>query len=341
VNAHGDGRAVTDDLAGGRPLIVTVTPNPSLDRTLEVESLLRGEVVRAHASRTDPGGKGVNVSRALVANGHRSRAVLPLGGPDGEVLAALLEGLGIEVAAVPIADAVRSNVTVVEPDGTVTKVNAPGPQLSSLEVEALVARAVDAAQGAAWVVASGSLAPGMPSDLYARLGAAVDAVGARFAVDSSGPALGAVLGAHPDLLKPNEDELSEVTGSAPRTVGEVLLAAEELRAGGVGTVLVSLGATGAVLIQDGQAVHAESEAVVPRSTVGAGDALLAGFLAAGGEGPAALAEGVAWGAAACVLPGTAVPGPDDLRRDLVRTHAVDPAQPVGSGGTRSPGAARA
>jgi 1-phosphofructokinase len=327
--------------ASGGPTIVTVTPNPSLDRTLEVDALHRGEVVRAHAVRTDPGGKGVNVSRALVANGHPSRAVLPLGGPDGEVLASLLHDLGIEVAAVPIADAIRSNVTVVEPDGTVTKVNAPGPQLVPLEVEALVARAVEAADGADWVVASGSLAPGMPSDLYARLGAAVEAVGTRFAVDSSGPALGAVLGAHPQVLKPNEDELSEVTGSAPRTLGEVVLAAEELRDRGVGTVLVSLGATGAVLIQDGEALHAESEVVVPRSTVGAGDALLAGFLAAGGEGPAALAEGVAWGAAACVLPGTAVPGPDDLRRDLVRTHPVDPAHPVGSGGARSRGAAHA
>jgi 1-phosphofructokinase len=104
----------------------------------------------------------------------------------------------------------------------------------------------------------------------------------------------------------------------------VVLAANELRSKGVGTVLVSLGPSGAVLVTDGQAFHSESGVIVPRSTVGAGDALLAGFLAAGGEGPEALAEGVAWGAAACVLPGTAVPGPGDLRRDLVQTHPVDP-----------------
>jgi 1-phosphofructokinase len=150
-------------------MIVTVTPNPSLDRTLEVEELRRGEVVRAHADRSDAGGKGVNVSRALVANGHASRAVLPLGGADGELLAALLTELGIEVAAVPIADEIRSNVTVVEPDGTVTKLNAPGPRLSDEEVEALLRRSVQAADGAEWVVASGSLAPGMPEDLHARL----------------------------------------------------------------------------------------------------------------------------------------------------------------------------
>jgi 1-phosphofructokinase len=315
-------------------MIVTFTPNPSLDRTLEVEALDRGEVVRAHAVRSDPGGKGVNVSRALAANGHPSRAVLPLGGADGELLASLLEGLGIEVASVPIADAIRSNVTVVEPDGTVTKVNAPGPRLSDAEVEALLERAVVAAEGAGWVVASGSLAPGTPDDLYARLAAAVRPVGALVAVDTSGPALERVLAAGPDVLKPNEEELSEVTGMVPETLGDVVVAASELRSKGVKTVLVSLGSSGAVLVDDGQALHAESGAIVPRSTVGAGDALLAGFLAAGGDGPDALAEGVAWGAAACVLPGTAVPGPGDLQRDLVQTHPVDPRRPLGVGDDR-------
>jgi 1-phosphofructokinase len=309
-------------------MIVTVTPNPSLDRTLEVDELRRGEVVRANADRSDPGGKGVNVSRALVANGHRSRAVLPLGGADGALLASLLEGLGIEVAPVPIEDAIRSNVTVVEPDGTVTKLNAPGPRLSAVEVEALLEQAVAATDGAAWVVASGSLAPGTPDDLYARIASAVRPVGARVAVDTSGLALESVLAAGPEVLKPNEEELSEVTGVVPETLGDVVLAANELRSNGVGTVLVSLGPSGAVLVDDGQAFHAESRVVVPRSTVGAGDALLAGFLAAGGSGPEALAEGVAWGAAACVLPGTAVPGPDDLQRDLVQTHPVDSERPL-------------
>ena len=309
-------------------MIVTVTPNPSLDRTLEVEELLRGEVLRAYADRSDPGGKGVNVSRALVANGHPSRAVLPLGGADGELLASLLESLGIEVAAVPIADAIRSNVTVVEPDGTVTKLNAPGPRLSAVEVEALLERAVAAADGTGWLVASGSLGPGTPDDLYARLAAAVRPVGVRVAVDTSGPALERVLAARPDVLKPNEEELSEVTGVVPETLGDVVLAANHLRSKGVGAVLVSLGPRGAVLVDGGEALHAESDVIVPRSTVGAGDALLAGFLAAGGEGPEALAEGVAWGAAACVLPGTAVPGPGDLRRDLVQTHPVDPERPL-------------
>jgi 1-phosphofructokinase len=210
----------------------------------------------------------------------------------------------------------------------VTKLNAPGPHLSEAEVEALLDRAVVAADGAQWVVASGSLAPGTPEDLYARLADAVRPVGARFAVDTSGAALERALTAAPDLVKPNGEELSEVTGVTLEALGDVVLAANQLRAKGIGSVLVSLGPSGAVLVDD-EVVHAESDAVVPRSTVGAGDTLLAGFLAAGGEGADALIQGVAWGSAACALPGTAVPGPGDIFRDRVATGPVDPDRRLG------------
>jgi 1-phosphofructokinase len=312
----------------GDAMVVTVTPNPSLDRTLEVQALGRGEMLRAHDDHLDPGGKGVNVSRALVANGHRSRAVLPIGGFEGEQLASLLQDLGIEVARVPIADPIRSNVTVVESDGTVTKLNAPGPSLTESEVEALLEQSVVATIGAGWVAACGSLPPGAPDDLYGRLVMAVRRAGVRVAVDTSGAALERVLDSGPDLLKPNEDELAEVVGVVPERLGDVVAGADKLRSYGVRTVLVSLGPSGAVLVDDTGAVHAESPAVVPRSTVGAGDALLAGFLAAGGEGPDALAEGVAWAAAACELPGTAMPGPADLHRDAVRIQRVEPDRPL-------------
>jgi 1-phosphofructokinase len=148
------------------------------------------------------------------------------------------------------------------------------------------------------------------------------------AVDTSGAALERVLDAAPDLLKPNEHELSEVVGVSIEKFGDVIAGADKLRSYGVVAVLVSLGPGGAVLVDDVGAVHAESPAVVPRSTVGAGDALLAGFLAAGGRGPQALAEGVAWAAAACVLPGTAMPGPGDLRRSEVRIGPVEPSRPL-------------
>ncbi|MGO4429429.1 PfkB family carbohydrate kinase, partial [Streptomyces sp. MCAF7] len=108
-------------------MILTVTPNPSLDRTYEIPALERGAVLRAASDRVDPGGKGVNVSRAVAAAGHRTVAVLPLGGPEGALLARLLGGLGIEAAGVPVQGSNRVNISVAEPDGTLTKINAAGP----------------------------------------------------------------------------------------------------------------------------------------------------------------------------------------------------------------------
>jgi 1-phosphofructokinase len=104
-------------------VIVTVTPNPSVDRTVEIDELRRGEVIRALGGRLDPGGKGVNVSRALAAGDVATVAVIPSGGLEGDQLAALLAPFGVQVVRVPIAGVVRSNITVVEPDGTTTKLN--------------------------------------------------------------------------------------------------------------------------------------------------------------------------------------------------------------------------
>jgi 1-phosphofructokinase len=300
-------------------MIVTLTPNPSLDRTAEIDELVRGAVLRVRAARVEPGGKGVNVARALVLNGHKTRAVLPSGGTEGAQLAALLTAQGIDPVLVPVAGAVRTNVSVVEPDGTTTKLNEPGPVLSAAEVDTLVAATLGAAEGAQWVVLSGSLPPGAPDDFYARIIRALRGSGARVVVDSSGSALIAALPAAPDVIKPNREELAEASGSDIRTMRDALHAAGELRRRGAGAVLVSLGPDGALLVDADGAVHGEGHAV-RRSTVGAGDALLAGFLAGGGAGAQALAEALAWGAAAVSLPGSRMPGPADLDRSAVDLH---------------------
>jgi 1-phosphofructokinase len=207
----------------------------------------------------------------------------------------------------------------------VTKLNEPGPTLSAAEVEAVTAATVTAAAGADWVAASGSLPPGAPVDFYARLVERLRSAGVRVAVDSSGPPLAAALAARPDLVKPNREELAEVTGRRITTLGEAVAAAEQLRRRGPRTVLASLGADGALLVDRAGAVHGEASVPRPRSAVGAGDALLAGFLAAGGSGPAALTEALAWGAAAAGLPGSRMPEPGDLDRAAVRLAAgIDP-----------------
>jgi 1-phosphofructokinase len=346
-------------------VIVTLTPNPSLDRTIEIASLRRGEVQRATAVHVDPGGKGVNVSRALAANGHPTRAVVPCGGAEGDQLRALLAEQGIELAAVDVDAPVRTNVTVAEPDGTTTKLNAPGAELTAAEAEALVARTVRTATGARWVACSGSLPPGLPDVFYADVLAGLhgkgpgsgrrnekgpgrgrqnekgpgrgrqngkgpgrgrrNGTGAAVAVDTSGAPLRMVLDARPDLVKPNAEELSEACDQAVETLGDVADAGTGVRKRGVDAVLVSLGVDGAVLVDAAGTLYGRTPPATVRSTVGAGDALLAGFLsvADGGKGAwvarrQALAEGLAWAAAAVALPGTRMPGPRDVDRAAVR-----------------------
>lgn len=302
-------------------MIVTLTLNPSVDRTVEVETLNRGEVMRARGVRVDPGGKGINVSRALAANNHATRAVVTLGGAEGEHLVALLRDTGIGIVPVRIRGAIRSNITVVEPDGTTTKLNEPGAELSADELAAVFAAVRDAVDSAEWLVASGSLPPGTPAGFYGDLVRQLDSSGTRVAVDTSGPALEAVLSAGPDLVKPNRDELAEVTGVQLSTVADVVEAACRLRDRGAHTVLASLGAEGAVLVDDDGALHGWTPKVPPISSVGAGDAMLAGFVAAGGAGRDALIEGLAWGAAAVLQPGSGMPSPTDIHREAVQLES--------------------
>lgn len=302
-------------------MILTVTPNPSLDRTYEVPSLDRGEVVRATGDRMDPGGKGVNVSRAVAATGRHTVAVLPLGGAPGALVAELLDAQGIEVAPVPVAGQTRSNIAVAEPDGTLTKINAAGPELAPAEAEALLETVRQQSVGADWIACCGSLPRGLAPDWYAEVVTRAHAAGARIALDTSGPALLAALPARPDVVKPNAEELAQAVSRPLATVGDAVKAAEELRQLGARAVLASLGADGQLLV-DSSGVHFGSAPVAAvRSNVGAGDSSLAGFLIAGGAGRAALESAVAHGAAAVQLPGSVMPTPDDL--DPAAVHVTD------------------
>ncbi|MFG3285051.1 1-phosphofructokinase [Streptomyces sp. NPDC048111] len=309
--------------------ILTVTPNPSLDRTYEVPGLLRGEVLRASGERVDPGGKGVNVSRAVAAAGHRTVAVMPLGGAPGALVAELLAAEGIEVAPVAVAGRTRSNIAVAEPDGTLTKINAPGPELSADESELLLATVSRTSVRADWIACCGSLPPGLAPQWYADLVARAHAAGARVALDTSGPSLIAALRERPDVVKPNAEELARAVGRPLATVGDAVKAAEEVRELGARAVLASLGADGQLLVGAHGTYFASAPVAAVRSNVGAGDASLAGFLAAGGEGPGALAAAVAHGAAAVQLPGSVMPAPGDLDPAAVTvTDAVPLDRPL-------------
>ncbi|MFH9673336.1 1-phosphofructokinase [Streptomyces sp. NPDC017405] len=305
-------------------MILTVTPNPSLDRTYEIPALERGEVIRAGGERMDPGGKGVNVSRAVAAAGRRTVAVLPLGGAPGALVADLLDAQDIEVAPVPVAGATRSNIALAEADGVLTKINAPGPELSPAEQELLLDTVRAHSRDADWIACCGSLPRGLAPSWYADVVTRAHAAGARIALDTSGRALLEALPARPDVVKPNAEELAEAVARPLATVGDALKAAEEVRALGARAVLASLGADGQLLVSDTGAWFGSARVSAVRSNVGAGDASLAGFLIAGGTGPEALASAVAHGAAAVRLPGSVLPGPADLDPAAVTVTADIP-----------------
>ena len=216
-------------------MILTVTPNPSLDRTLAVPELEIGEVLRATAARTDAGGKGINVSRALAAHHVPTEAVFPVGGTDGARLVELLTEFGVAVAPVPVRGETRSNVTVVDDAGRTTKLNAPGAALAADEADALLGTVRDrlAGTGSAVVVGAGSLPGGAGDDFYVRLGAVCAAAGARLVLDSSGePFAQAVKAGAASLVKPNDEELAELAGRPLPTVGDVVGAARDVISAG-------------------------------------------------------------------------------------------------------------
>lgn len=296
-------------------MIVTVTPNPSVDRTVLVDVVIRGEVIRARSARIDPGGKGVNVTRALTAHGAATTAILPIGGVEGHLLRDLLTDAGVDTVAVSITLPTRANISILEPDGTTTKINEPGPLLDQDEQERLLAAAVARLDGRpAWLVGCGSLPPGLDADFFARLVRAGAERGVHVAIDTTHTPLVLAAQAGAALLKPNRDELAEATSRTLSTIGDVVAAAEALRAPG-GKVIVSLGERGALLVDERGAVLAAATVASTRrlvSTVGAGDSLLAGYLYAGTNDAEALATGVAWGTAAVALPGSQMPGPADV-----------------------------
>jgi 1-phosphofructokinase len=298
-------------------VIVTVTPNPSIDRTIEIDTLERGGLIRAAAARSEAAGKGLNVSRALAGQGVETIAVLPMARESAAAYVALLAD-AVPIEAVPVAGSVRVNISLVEPDGTVTKVNEPGPKMENVDVDAILA-AVERVPTATWIAGCGSLPPGAPADFYARL-VALGSADRRVAVDTSGEALVEAARARAALIKPNLSELEAMGGRPLATFGEAVDAACDLVVKGVGAVLLSLGRDGAMYVDgDGNVSHAEARIDDAVNSVGAGDALLAGFLAAGANA-AALPEAVAWSVAAVRSAGTRMRPVTDADRAQVVVH---------------------
>ena len=319
-------------------MITTLTPNPSLDRTVTLPGpLLRGAVNRLASVTVEPGGKGVNVARVLAASGQPVTTVLPAATHDPLLAAIAALGLpGLTALPVPVAGAARVNTAVTEPDGTTTKLNEPGAGLSAEEVDAVEHALLEALASAPptatdehhWAVLSGSLPPGAPVDWYVRLVGLLRPLGVRIAVDTSDAPLAALAaalpGSAPDLIKPNGEELAQLAGVGATDLEEgamagdlepVAAAARVLVDLGIGAVMATLGAAGAVLVTPDGAWHATAPRVPVVSTVGAGDSSVAGYVLAdvrGGDESRRLSTAMAYGSAAASLPGTTLPTPADL-----------------------------
>ena len=326
-------------------MIVTVTPNPSIDRTVTLPGeLVRGAVHRVGSVSSEPGGKGVNVARALTLAGLDVVAVLPAG--EHDPILAELRAIGVAFHAVPVAAGVRTNLAITEHDGTTTKINEPGATIAAADIAGLARAVIDRASSARWVVLSGSIPPGMSQSWYADMVAALRPLGCKVAVDTSDGPLAALAAdlerAAPDLIKPNSEELAGLAGVTAESLENavargdaepVVTAARRLIDRGVGAVLATLGAAGAVLVDADGAWLATPPPISPRSTVGAGDSSLAGYVRADVEGavaPQRLRMAVAYGSAAAALPGSALPSPAQLNLDGVTVTAVNPNPKVRS-----------
>ncbi len=290
-------------------MIVTVTPNPVLDRTLTVPYIVFNEMVRATAVRVDWGGKGFNVSRALKALGTESLALGFVGGATGQALERGLRELGITTDFVYIAGETRTNIVITEQEtGHYIKVNEAGPVISAEELAAffaLVNRRVR--PGDLWIL-SGSLPPGVSPDFYARLIRTVQEAGAQAVLDTSGEPLILGCAAGPYLVKPNAIEAQEVTRQEIRNDDDAITAARFLLGQGVQMVALSLGAEGLLLASREWMVRAWPPRVQVCNPVGAGDALLAGLVWAMRQAlsPEETARwGVACGTAAAMSEGVA------------------------------------
>lgn len=317
-------------------MILTLTPNPSHDRTVALGGRLeRGAVIRAESVTSQAGGKGVNISRAAVAAGIPSIAVLPA--PHDDPYVHELLAAGIDCRPVETAGSLRVNITISEPDGTTTKLNSPGPTVTAEVLDELTTSLRLRAAAADWVVLAGSLPPGAPAEWYAEVVDVLREAGGRVAVDTSDAPLRALVdgldAAAPHLMKPNGEELASFTGAeAGLLESDPLAAARAARTlveRGVESVLATLGPHGAVLVDRDGAWHAAPPPTTVVSTVGAGDSSLFGYLLGDlrRQDPAhRLALAVAYGSAAAGLPGTTIPQPHQVRADLVTVRALDLTQ---------------
>ncbi len=260
-------------------MIYTLTVNPSLDYLMEVEDFAGGKVNRAKKTWMGAGGKGVNVSIVLKNLGVKSRALGFKAGFTGDEIERLIREQGIPVDFIPLSEGL-SRINVKLHGKTETEINAPGPIINAEEKNLLEKKIASLSSGDTLVIA-GSLPPSLPEDFYSSLMKSLNGKNVPCVVDTTGPSLEKTLEYRPFLIKPNNFELGALFNRELSTREDVVPYAKILQERGAENVLVSLGGEGAVLVcKDGRVMKASSPHGKVVNSVGAGDSMVAGFLAA-------------------------------------------------------------
>lgn len=296
--------------------IVTLTLNPTIDLYASAPRVEPEHKIRCLDPRLDPGGGGVNVARAVVQLGGDALALFPAGGPTGELLSRSLAAAGVSHRAIFTEADTRESFTVLETaTGLEFRFVLPGPSLREPEWGACLQCVEALSPAPEYLVASGTLPPGVPEDFYVRLADLAHRRGIRMLLDTSGTALREALRAPLYLVKPNRRELEELTGLSLVEPGDQEAACRSLlREGGLAAVALTLSADGALLVWKGGSERLRPPPVTVRSSVGAGDSFLGGLvlgLARGLPLPEAFCFGVAAGTAALLTPGTGLCRRDD------------------------------
>ena len=307
-------------------MILCITPNPALDRTLLLPDLRRGEVLRPSQVIVAAGGKGLNVARCLRALGSQARCAGPLGGHNGRLFAELAAREGIDGMWTWAEDETRICTILVEAAGESTGIYERGQALAPAVWARLCDDMLRAARGASAICLCGSLPPGVQPAQFADAIAALRATGVPVWVDTSGPALEAAAAAPPSAIKVNADEAAALLAAPITDFPSALAAARTIRARGIATVVITLGHLGAVLLDANGAWAARPPLIQAVSAVGSGDAFLAGLLhaQASGIGSAdALRYAVAAGAANAAAPGVGHFTAQDVA-DLLAATTVAP-----------------
>lgn len=257
-------------------MIITVTMNPAIDKTVEIDQLIPGGLNRIRKVEYDAGGKGINVSKTIRELGGTSIATGFLGGNAGKTIENVLNEKSIKNDFIHVEGETRTNTKVFEKTGAVTELNEPGPAISKKQIQTLLQKLESYADEDTLFVLAGSIPKGVDQNIYAEITRLVHKKGAKVLLDADGELFRTSLEAVPDIIKPNRVELEEYAGFDYRvSVEELLDLARKIRQKGIGTVAVSMGKSGALLVKEGYEVRCPALSVKAHSTVGAGDAMVA------------------------------------------------------------------